>query len=529
MRGNELKIFLSIFVILITLSEHQAQIVQRPNVLLIILDDFRPAIRNGYGDDKAITPNIDQLVQKGYLFANAFAQQSLCAPSRNSMLTGRRPDTVRLYDFYSYWRHTSGNFTTLPQYFKQHGYHTHSVGKVFHPGASSNFTDDYPLSWSTPTYHPSTDEFSNSSVCIDPIDGELKRNLLCPVLPKMQPLHTLPDIESTAEAIRFLNETRKDPYFLAVGYRKPHIPFRFPLKYLNLHPVSKFTSLDLDYPPYGLPSVAWSSFLDVRNRDDFQRLNVSFPFGRVPEDFKLRIRQHYYAAVTYVDELIGQLLKAIDESNTIIALISDHGWSLGEHGEWAKYSNYDVAVRVPLIINLPTLSSYRSHEFRDFSHSSIENVVELLDLFPTLVDLAGLPPVRSCSTERPYKATTCTEGKSLLPLLLSNASASEENQDWIAYSQYPRPGTYPTTYPNSDEPKLKHIKIMGYSMRTERFRYTAWIKFDPANFKRDWGSVYGEELYDHSIDPKENLNLIDRMPLAVVKDSLRAKLKEKFP
>uniref|UniRef100_A0AAG5D302 Sulfatase N-terminal domain-containing protein n=1 Tax=Anopheles atroparvus TaxID=41427 RepID=A0AAG5D302_ANOAO len=518
---NYAKVLLLFISIAISVSE--SQIVERPNVLLIILDDFRPAIKHGYGDENAITPNIDRLVQEGYYFGNVFAQQALCAPSRNSMLTGRRPDTVRLYDFYSYWRQASGNFTTLPQYFKQHGYHTHSVGKVFHPGASSNFTDDYPLSWSDPAYHPPTDEFSNAPVCIDPEDGRLRRNLLCPVLPHMQPLRSLPDIQSTEEAVRFLNEPREDPYFLAVGYRKPHIPFRIPIEYLGLHPVSKFSSIDLDYPPYGLPSVAWSSFLDVRNRDDFERLNVSFPFGRVPDDFKLRIRQHYYAAVTYVDDLIGQLLKDVDRSRTIVALTADHGWALGEHGEWAKYSNYDVAVQVPLVISLPTA-------MRDQIDRRIDDVVELLDLFPTLVDLAGLPPVQGCDARRPYKTWTCVEGKSLYPLLQLNRSTPiAESGEWVAYSQYPRPGPYPTLVPNSDEPKLKYIRIMGYSMRTKRFRYTAWIKFDPNTFKRDWTTLYGEELYDHSIDPKENMNLIDRAPLAAIKDVLQTKLRDKFP
>ncbi|XP_052899267.1 iduronate 2-sulfatase [Anopheles moucheti] len=522
MWSSKVPYLVSVFCLILLTNETQTQIVDRPNVLLIILDDFRPAINYGYGDEKAITPNIDQIVKNGFFFENAFAQQSLCAPSRNSMLTGRRPDTVRLYDFYSYWRQTSGNYTTLPQYFKQQGYRTHSVGKVFHPGASSNFTDDFPLSWSEPAYHPSTDEFSNASVCINLEDGQLKRNLLCPVVPEMQPLHTLPDIESTEEAKRFLQTVGNDPYFLAVGYRKPHIPFRIPIKYLDQHPVSKFKTLDLDYPPYGLPSVAWSSFLDVRNRDDVQQLNVSFPFGRVPDHFKLQIRQHYYAAVTYVDELIGQLLKDVDRSRTIIALTADHGWALGEHGEWAKYSNYDVAVRVPLVINAPALQVRNDRE-------KIENVVELLDLYSTLVDLAGLPPLQVCDVKRPHKATTCTEGKSLLPLLLSNSSEYIDRQEWTAYSQYPRPGVYPSIFPNSDEPKLKHIKIMGYSMRTERFRYTAWIRFNSANFKRDWSTIYGEELYDHSIDPQENMNLSDRTPLMTIKDSLRMKLKEKFP
>ncbi|XP_058054448.1 iduronate 2-sulfatase [Anopheles bellator] len=443
------------------------------------------------------------------------------------MLTGRRPDTVRLYDFYSYWREFSGNFTTLPQYFKQHGYRTHSVGKVFHPGVSSNFTDDYPLSWSEPTYHPPTEQFTNSPVCIDPIDGQLRRNLLCAVVPEMQPLHTLPDMESTEEAKRFLRDYGNGPYFLAVGYHKPHIPFRIPVKYLNLHPQSKFSSVGSWDRPWGLPAVAWAPFLDVRERDDAHILNISFPYGRIPEDFQQRIRQHYYAAVTYVDELIGELLAEVDLARTIVMLTSDHGWSLGEHGEWAKYSNYDVAVRVPLVISTPTMNAPGSGS----EEVKIENVVELLDIFPTVVDLAGLPPIPACHEKRPRKALSCVEGKSLVPLLLANGTANEDSspEQWIAYSQYPRPEPYPSIVPSSDDPKLRFIRIMGYSLRTERFRYTAWISFNPKTFKRDWSTVHGEELYDHQIDANENLNLADRPQLDQIKNYLKRTLRAKFP
>ncbi|XP_050098609.1 iduronate 2-sulfatase [Anopheles aquasalis] len=518
-----LRVLLSGF-LLITLAarSYHSQLVERPNVLLIVLDDFRPVIRQGYGDENAITPNLDRLVQAGYHFENVFAQQALCAPSRNSMLTGRRPDTVRLYDFYSYWREFSGDFTTLPQYFKQQGYRTHSVGKIFHPGASSNFTDDYPLSWSTPTFHPRSDPYSNSPVCPDPADGgRLHRNLLCPVIPERQPFHTLPDIESTQEATRFLREPRNEPYFLAVGYRKPHIPFRIPVEYLNQHPQSKFQTVGSGQRPYGLPSVAWAPFLDVRNRDDFERLGVPFPYGRIPEDFQQRIRQHYYAAVTYVDDLIGQLLAEVKMDQTIIMVTSDHGWSLGEHGEWAKYSNYDVALRVPLVLVTPTLPAGNGMK--------IANVVELLDVFPTLVDLAGLPPVPACSKQRPHKAVTCVEGKSLASLLINATVGEDQEEQWVAYSQFPRPGIEPSVVPSSDEPKLRYIKIMGYSLRTARFRYTAWIQFNPDTFKRDWSILYGEEMYDHLIDEQENLNLADRPQLQLIKDSLRAILQAKFP
>lgn len=161
-------------------------------------------------------------------------QQALCAPSRNSLLTSRRSDTLRLYDFYNYWRVEVGNYTTIPQYFKEHGYFTYSIGKVFHPGISSNFTDDYPFSWSVEAFHPKTEALMNAKVCIDN-EGNLARNLICPVVVNLQPDETLPDIESLQEALRFLKnkkEITERPFFLSVGFHKPHVPFKFPSEYL---------------------------------------------------------------------------------------------------------------------------------------------------------------------------------------------------------------------------------------------------------------------------------------------------------
>nr|XP_019563392.2 iduronate 2-sulfatase [Aedes albopictus] len=514
---ENLKTSIVLLLLLGSVPFRSTQIIKRPNVLLLILDDFRPAIRS-FGDTKAITPNIDRLVNNGYYFTNAFAQQSICAPSRNSFLTGRRPDTTKLYDFYSYWRESAGNFTTLPQYFKQNGYLTKSIGKIFHPGISSNFTDDYPLSWSEEPYHPSTAEYNNEPTCIDMKTGNMTNNLLCPVVLQLQPEGTLPDIQSTEEATNFLKSHRNSslPYFLAVGYYKPHIPFKIPTQYLQLHKNTDFKTLDLDYPPHGLPTVAWNSYLDIRSRDDMMALNISYPFGPIPDLVKLKIRQHYYAAVSYVDAMIGELLKNVNFEDTIIVLTSDHGWALGEHAEWSKFSNYDVALNVPLIIYSP--------QVKPKSENKIATVVELLDLFPTLVDLAGLPPISTCKNNRRVEET-CVEGKSLQPLIFGDPCHSLLEE---AFSQYPRSGTYPSIHPNSDKPKLYQIEIMGYSLRTKQFRYTAWIGFDPNTFKRNWSKIYGEELYDHTIDPKENMNLVDRPQLVTIVEWLRLRLQEMF-
>lgn len=304
------------------------------------------------------------------------------------MLTSRRPDVLHLYDWNSYWRKTVGNFTTLPQYFKENGYETLSIGKIFHPGPSSNYNDDYPMSWSNETFHPTTEQYMNDAVCCDKRTHTLQQNLVCPVNVKTQPSHTLPDMQSIAEAKRLLHTFKRTqkPYFIAIGLHKPHIPFRFPSKYLRYHRIDKFQKNDFTHVPYNLPTVAYNPYNDIRRRDDVQHLNISFPFGPMEKHFAWHIRQAYYASVTYVDHLVGDLLKSVDFSTTIVALTSDHGYSLGEHAEWAKYSNYDIAVRVPLLIYTP------QHQYSNAMH--INEFVELVDIFPTLVDLAALPKIK---------------------------------------------------------------------------------------------------------------------------------------
>ena len=184
---------------------------EKPNVLLIMLDDFRGGI-GALGDDLAKTPNMDLLAKKSFYFSHVYANQALCAPSRNSMLTSRRPDTLMSYNFQHYWRNFAGNYTTMPQHFKDNGYRTESIGKIFHHGPSSNRTDDFPYSWSNPTFIPSTQEYRNKHVCVSD-DGELRRNLLCPVIVDLQPESTLPDIQSAEKAREFLSEAHDEPFF----------------------------------------------------------------------------------------------------------------------------------------------------------------------------------------------------------------------------------------------------------------------------------------------------------------------------
>nr|ABK59973.1 iduronate 2-sulfatase [Danio rerio] len=492
------------------------------NVLYLIADDLRPTL-GCYSDPVVKSPNIDQLASLSVVFHNAYAQQAVCGPSRVSFLTSRRPDTTKLYDFNSYWRVHAGNYTTLPQYFKSNGYTTLSVGKVFHPGIASNHSDDYPYSWSVPPYHPPSFEYEKRKVCKDK-DGTLHSNLLCPVNVSEMPLGTLPDIENTEEAIRLLRSMKgsQKPFFLAVGFYKPHIPFRIPQEYLKLYPIENMTLAPDPDVPKKLPDVAYNPWTDIRKREDVQALNLSFPYGPIPKDFQLRIRQHYFASVSYVDAQVGKILQTLDDvglaKNTIVVLSSDHGWSLGEHGEWAKYSNFDVATRVPLMVYKAGVSSRRSRTgaktfpfidvFQDtrehFGKGKIVNsVVELLDVFPTLANLAGLPSVHHCPSPS-FKMDLCTEGSNLANLI---RNPKHLNREAYSFSQYPRPSD--SIQENSDLPNLADIRIMGYSIRSNDYRYTLWVGFDPLHCKPNMTEIHAGELYILTEDPGQDNNLFD--------------------
>ncbi|KAK5643922.1 hypothetical protein RI129_007767 [Pyrocoelia pectoralis] len=518
---------LTTFLIVIIAFNYSYQL--KPNVLLIIVDDLRPSL-GVYGDKNARTPNIDTLAKKSAVFTNVFAQQALCAPSRNSFLTSRRPDSLHLYDFYSYWRDAVGNFTTIPQLFKENGYYTHSIGKVFHPGISSNFTDDSEYSWSQTPYHPPTEKYTNDKVCVT--RNGLAQNLLCPVIVDEQPGGSLPDVQSLRAAkdfLRYHKQITALPYFLAVGFHKPHIPLRFPIEYLSRYTLSGtkvHTFITVGYHPFenvkiplnhfhssGLPNVAWNPWTDIRERDDIKALNISFPFGTISDYTIKRIVQHYNSAVTYVDDLIGELLQSIDK-NTIVVILGDHGWSMGEHGEFSKFSNFDIATKVPLIISTPGAISVQK---------TIPQLVELVDLFPTLVDLTKVTNGLERCLADGSNSKLCTEGKSLVPLIFSKSEDVSEKT--AVFTQYPRPGEYPTLKPNSDKPHLKDINIMGYSIRTNQYRYTEWVGFDHRNFSIDWNKVFGQELYDHNLDPNENMNLVTRPEMNEMINFLRKKLR----
>ncbi|KAM8952895.1 iduronate 2-sulfatase [Pelodytes ibericus] len=494
------------------------------NVLLLIVDDLRTTL-GCYGDSVVKSPNIDQLASQSVVFTNAYAQQAVCAPSRVSFLTGRRPHTTRLFDFNSYWRKHAGNYSTLPQYFKDHGYETMSVGKVFHPGIASNHSDDYPYSWSVRPFHPSSEKYENTKTCKGE-DGKLHENLVCPVDVSEVPEGTLPDIESTAQAIKLLQSVKQNnsSFFLAVGYHKPHIPFRFPKEFLKLYPIENISLAPDPDIPKKLPLVAYNPWMDIRKREDVQALNISIPFGPIPKQFQLLIRQSYYASVSYMDAQIGKLLSALESlelsNNTIIVFLSDHGWSLGEHGEWAKYSNFDVTTRVPLMFYVPGVTNTLQSEpssfkyidafSNDLGHKlpglSRDVPVELVALFPTVAELAKLPIPPSCPHPS-FHVELCTESHSIASYFDTPQIDKQNITNIAAYSSYPRPSDTPQW--NSDLPDLRDIKIMGYSMRTLDYRYTVWVGYDPVAFEANLTDIHAHELYFMKTDPNQDNNVFN--------------------
>lgn len=449
----------------------------RKNVLFIISDDLRPQLGAYYGPNfpspvhpPMHTPNLDALASRSLLLKRAYVQQALCSPSRTSFLTGRRPDTTRVWDLDHYFRNVSGNFTTLPEYFKLQGYKTFGMGKVYH----GNMLD--PPSWSEPYFHGVANFESRDHSWRAVPDAELKDTPLIDRQIADNAIQTLRSLASEAKA-------GVTNFFMAVGFQKPHLPFVFPESVMqNYYPETTIRLPDNPYAPVHMPNIAWYSNSELRSQyADIRKLNTSGSINTTfPDQVTLDLRRAYYSAVTWMDSLVGDVINELENlglaNNTIISFVGDHGWQLGEHGEWSKMTNFELSTHAPMLIRIPGLTD---------SGIMTERLTEFVDLYPTIVEAAGLGSIPSCPLES-LNVPTCSEGTSLLPLISDPNTAIKR----AAFSQYPR-----------------RENIMGYSIRTERFRYTEWVGFQYAPFYRPtWDKLIGVELYDHTLDPNENYN-----------------------
>jgi iduronate 2-sulfatase len=450
-----------------------------PNVLLIMADDLRPELAS-FGSP-ALTPNLDRLARRAVQFDRAYCQQAVCNPSRSSMLTGRRPDTLRLWNNGTHFRERNPEVTTLPLWFKEHGYTTRCAGKIFHNWHTKEKGDA--RSWSAAEFL----HYANHNDDKPQASGPLPPNLAS--APHCQCRDVADDAyydgRVAAEAVRVLDEVKDRPFFLAVGFWKPHAPFNAPKRYWDLYDRNKLPTLD-PARPAGAPELAFHDSRELRGIPPNQ---ITFTAEQAAE-----MRHGYLANVSYMDAQLGKVLDALDRSGcagrTIIVFASDHGYHLGEHSLWAKTSNFELDARVPLLIAVPKNNQ---------AGRRTESLVELLDLFPTLVELAGLPKPEAL------------EGTSLLPVL-------QDSRAWVktaAFSQFPRPAYY-------DREPSQTPRAMGYSVRTRLVRYTEW---------RDWktGAVVARELYDAIRDPAEMRNAVDAPALAGEQHGAEQRLREQFP
>ncbi len=436
----------------------------RPNVLFVAVDDLRPAL-GCYADRVAITPNIDRLASRGMVFRRAYCQQAVCSPSRLSLLTGRRPDTIRVWDLATHFREALPDVVTLPQHFKNHGYHTQSIGKIFH-GAGKPSKD--PPSWSVPPQY---------DIVRDPkLRYALPRNLQGKRLKRSAaeaadvPDNAYIDGVVCDAAVTALAElqAKRQPFFLAVGFRKPHLPFCAPRKYWDLYDRNKIPLPVSNRYPHGAPELAVRSWMELEGYTDIPR------DGHLSLEKVRELRHGYYACVSYVDALVGRLVNELVRlqlaERTVVVLWGDHGYHLGEQGLWTKANNYELATRVPLLISAPGQAR---------AGATTDALVEFVDIYPTLADVCGL------------EAPVGVEGTSLRPLLANPDRAWKR----AVFSQYPRAL-------KAHRPR-GHGDIMGCALRTDRYRYVEW---------REWKTkkVVARELYDHKSDPREMRNVADQ-------------------
>lgn len=310
------------------------------NILFLAADDLRPEL-NCYSPDfpstvhpKLHTPNLDNLAARSLLMKKAYVQQAICSPSRTSLLTGRRPDTTHVYDLRTYFRNVGGNFTTIPQFFKDQGYLSAGMGKIFHPGYHASHHDD-PISWNVPYYHSPNEAFWTGK------DG---RPSWLAVNKTMRHKHRLPDeqIAEQAKNTLYMAANQSKPFFIAVGFHKPHLPFIFPEEYLELYPERDIHLPSNPYAPVDMPDIAWSDYGELRKYKDIKKLNMSGDINTtLPDNVTKDLRRAYYASISYIDNLIGNVLQTLADlkfdSSTIVSFWGDHGWQLGKYSVNCRY------------------------------------------------------------------------------------------------------------------------------------------------------------------------------------------------
>lgn len=467
---------------------------KRPNVLFIIVDDLRPEL-GCYGNTEIKTPHFDKFSKDAVVFTQTYCQAAACAPSRASAMTGMRPDSTRVWSLGEKFREINPDIVTMPQHFHKFGYHTVSMGKIFH-----NHMPD-PVSFDEPDLRPA-EYMTPEMIDRDPesfyYDEELKKELAKVREERLKkkpnayaggwaygrswecseaPDNAFYDGAQTGLALNKLNQLKQkdQPFYLALGYYRPHLPFVAPKKYWDLYDKDKLSLAKNPFLPKNSPVMAMNSAYELTACYDLEW--VKHPsVSKLPEETARLLKHGYYASVSYIDACFGRLMDGLKKSglyeNTIIVIWGDHGWKLGEHGSWCKQTNYNIDTRVPLLIRVPGNQS---------NGKDCHQLTELVDLFPTLCDLAGID------------IPGYMEGVSLEPLLKDPGQELKS----AVFSQYVR---RPKNTPDRK-------RYMGYSMVTSKYHYVEWYHWD--NAAKTAGDLAAVELYDRRMDPEENINVAD--------------------
>lgn len=479
---------------------------ESPNILFIAVDDLKPML-NCFGESQIVSPNIDMLAREGTLFGNNHCQQAVCGPSRASLMTGLRPDHTGIRDLKTRMRDVHPDILSLPQYFKQQGYTTVAFGKIYDPRCVGRKYDS--VSWSFP--YISDPDLKRPQGIEEPMFGHYQKtetrkrgqDLLEEAANKgllgyeqvkygletLKPVVESADVPDNAyydgimieHAISKLDELSKkdEPFFLAVGFKKPHLPFVAPSRYWDLYKRDSISLAGYRKMSRNGPKIAYHKSGELRSYTGFEFINDT-----IPDDQQQEIIHGYYAAVSYIDVQVGKIVDHLKTlglaENTIIVLWGDHGWHLGDHNLWCKHSNFEQATRSPLIITAPGMPK----------NIRIDSPTEFIDIFPTLCELSGLPVPGNL------------DGVSLKSLI---AGEKTEVKDF-AVSQFPRGS-----------------EVMGYTIRTDRYRYTEWhgnsylsqMPYNPDN-------IVGKELYDYQEDPLESINCLEDPVYSEVASELAA-------
>ncbi len=420
-----------------------------PNILFIAVDDLRPEL-NCFGASHIISPNIDEVAGDGIIFRQAYCQVPVCGASRASLLTGIRPNVSRFIDYDTWADIDAPGIISLPAHFKANGYHTISNGKIFH-----HKTDKID-SWSVPPWVPADDIVGKKYWR----DYQKKENI--EIMERNDgagPAYENADVDDNAYfdgkiAFRSIQDLKKlndmgKPFFLAVGFYKPHLPFNAPKKYWELYDPEEIDLAGNPHAPENAPEASIHNFGELRAYHDIP------PQGPLPDSMALKLIHGYYACVSYTDAQIGRVLRELEaldlEKNTIVIIWGDHGWNLGEHGLWCKHCNYETSLKAPVILKVPW----------ETGGIKTDAMVEFIDIYPTLCDLAGLtiPAHVQGESLMKYYDNPMLKGKSYV------------------FSRF----------------------IKGESVKDHDFRYTEWLD--------STGTRYAEMLYDHKTDPDENINI----------------------